>query len=76
MRFLAGACKSLGLSSWAQLSNTLPADQGARENMTTYMALVPVVVGVIIASGGEPNFHVLGFTLAMLAVAGGHIWVA
>uniref|UniRef100_A0A7S3QMB6 Sugar phosphate transporter domain-containing protein n=1 Tax=Dunaliella tertiolecta TaxID=3047 RepID=A0A7S3QMB6_DUNTE len=44
--------------------------QGARENMTTYMALVPVVVGVIIASGGEPNFHVLGFTLAMLAVAG------
>lgn len=44
--------------------------QGARENATTYMALIPVVVGVIIASGGEPNFHVLGFTLAMLAVAG------
>ncbi len=44
--------------------------QGSRENMLTYAALVPIMGGIAIASGGEPLFHVLGFMLAMMAVAG------
>lgn len=35
----------------------------------TYLALVPVVAGVVIASGGEPSFHLFGFIMCIAATA-------
>ncbi|KAM0026522.1 putative sugar phosphate transporter domain-containing protein [Helianthus debilis subsp. tardiflorus] len=35
----------------------------------TYCALVPVVTGVMIASGGEPSFHLFGFIMCISATA-------
>ncbi|XP_034919620.1 UDP-URONIC ACID TRANSPORTER 1 [Populus alba] len=40
-----------------------------REAWVTYAALVPVVVGVIFASGGEPGFHLFGFIMCISATA-------
>ncbi|KAK6945258.1 Sugar phosphate transporter domain [Dillenia turbinata] len=40
-----------------------------REAWITYAALVPVVLGVIIASGGEPSFHLFGFIMCISATA-------
>ncbi|CAI0439673.1 unnamed protein product, partial [Linum tenue] len=40
-----------------------------REAWVTYFALVPVVVGVVIASGGEPGFHLFGFIMCISATA-------
>ncbi|CAJ1960281.1 unnamed protein product [Sphenostylis stenocarpa] len=40
-----------------------------RERWLTYVALVPVVAGVIIASGGEPSFHLFGFIMCISATA-------
>ncbi|XP_045822242.1 probable sugar phosphate/phosphate translocator At3g11320, partial [Trifolium pratense] len=40
-----------------------------REGWLTYMALVPVVTGVMIASGGEPSFHLFGFIMCVSATA-------
>ncbi|GLT66965.1 hypothetical protein SLA2020_393030 [Shorea laevis] len=40
-----------------------------REGWITYLTLVPVVTGVIIASGGEPLFHLLGFVMCISATA-------
>ncbi|KAK3128126.1 hypothetical protein QOZ80_7AG0582910 [Eleusine coracana subsp. coracana] len=40
-----------------------------RESFLTYLALVPVVTGVIIASGGEPSFHLFGFIMCVGATA-------
>lgn len=40
-----------------------------REAWLTYATLVPVVTGVIIASGGEPSFHLYGFIMCILATA-------
>nr|XP_043621309.1 UDP-URONIC ACID TRANSPORTER 1-like [Erigeron canadensis] len=40
-----------------------------REAWITYGALVPVVTGVIIASGGEPSFHLYGFIMCISATA-------
>lgn len=34
---------------------------GSKETARTYMALVPIVVGTMIASGFEPSFHFWGF---------------
>ncbi|MFS7943377.1 hypothetical protein Hanom_Chr06g00499611 [Helianthus anomalus] len=36
-----------------------------REAWVTYCALVPVVTGVMIASGGEPSFHLYGFIMCI-----------
>ncbi len=44
--------------------------QGARESVLTYLALVPVMGGVVVASGGEPLFHALGFFFCISATAG------
>lgn len=44
--------------------------QGQKEHAVTYSTLIPVVVGVIMASGGEPSFHIVGFLTAILATAG------
>lgn len=40
-----------------------------REAWVTYAALVPVVAGVVIASGGEPSFHLYGFIMCISATA-------
>ncbi|KAF5744542.1 Nucleotide-sugar transporter family protein [Tripterygium wilfordii] len=40
-----------------------------REAWVTYFTLVPVVTGVIIASGGEPSFHLFGFIMCVGATA-------
>ncbi|KAI4300814.1 hypothetical protein L6164_034148 [Bauhinia variegata] len=40
-----------------------------REAWVTYAALVPVVAGVVIASGGEPGFHLFGFIMCLSATA-------
>lgn len=40
-----------------------------REAWVTYGCLVPVVAGVVIASGGEPNFHLYGFIMCISATA-------
>ncbi|EFJ50141.1 plastidic phosphate translocator, partial [Volvox carteri f. nagariensis] len=41
--------------------------QGRREAAVTYLALVPVVVGIVLASGGEPQLHLLGLVLQLVA---------
>ncbi|XP_074582579.1 putative sugar phosphate/phosphate translocator At3g11320 [Curcuma longa] len=40
-----------------------------RESWITYITLIPVVSGVIIASGGEPSFHLFGFLMCIGATA-------
>nr|XP_043635666.1 probable sugar phosphate/phosphate translocator At3g11320 [Erigeron canadensis] len=40
-----------------------------REAWLTYFTLVPVVTGVVIASGGEPSFHLFGFIMCIGATA-------
>ncbi|GMP69314.1 hypothetical protein ACSBR1_027083 [Camellia fascicularis] len=40
-----------------------------REAWLTYLTLIPVVTGVIIASGGEPSFHLFGFLMCVGATA-------
>ncbi|GAB4851635.1 UDP-URONIC ACID TRANSPORTER 1 [Ancistrocladus abbreviatus] len=40
-----------------------------REAWITYACLVPVVSGVVIASGGEPSFHLYGFIMCIGATA-------
>ncbi|XP_021677496.2 UDP-URONIC ACID TRANSPORTER 1-like isoform X3 [Hevea brasiliensis] len=40
-----------------------------REAWFTYAALVPVVAGAVIASGGEPGFHLYGFIVCISATA-------
>ncbi|KAL0401253.1 UNVERIFIED_CONTAM: putative sugar phosphate/phosphate translocator [Sesamum latifolium] len=39
------------------------------ESWLTYVTLIPVVAGVIIASGGEPSFHLFGFIMCLGATA-------
>lgn len=39
------------------------------ESWSTYGCLVPVVAGVVIASGGEPSFHLYGFIMCIGATA-------
>lgn len=41
----------------------------SREAWLTYTTLIPVVTGVIIASGGEPSFHLFGFIMCVTATA-------
>ncbi|KAG2624297.1 probable sugar phosphate/phosphate translocator At3g11320 [Panicum virgatum] len=41
-----------------------------REACATYAALIPVVAGVVIATGGEPSFHLFGFIMCVGATAG------
>ncbi|GAQ80658.1 Nucleotide-sugar transporter family protein [Klebsormidium nitens] len=40
-----------------------------REAWPVYGSLVPVVVGIMVASGGEPSFHMYGFTMCMAATS-------
>lgn len=43
---------------------------GQRESQQTYATLVPIILGIIIASGAEPLFELLGFLAALAATAG------
>uniref|UniRef100_A0A0E0KXY2 Sugar phosphate transporter domain-containing protein n=1 Tax=Oryza punctata TaxID=4537 RepID=A0A0E0KXY2_ORYPU len=40
-----------------------------REACATYATLIPVVAGVVIATGGEPSFHLFGFIMCIGATA-------
>ncbi|XP_009358832.2 probable sugar phosphate/phosphate translocator At3g11320 [Pyrus x bretschneideri] len=40
-----------------------------REAWLTYAALIPVVAGVIVASGGEPSFQFFGFIMCITATS-------
>ncbi|KAF3501113.1 hypothetical protein F2Q69_00045493 [Brassica cretica] len=40
-----------------------------REAWLTYFTLLPVVTGVVIASGSEPSFHLFGFIMCIAATA-------
>ncbi|GLT89478.1 hypothetical protein SLE2022_074570 [Rubroshorea leprosula] len=40
-----------------------------RETWITYVTLIPVVAGVIIASGAEPSFNLFGFAMCVSATA-------
>jgi drug/metabolite transporter (DMT)-like permease len=42
---------------------------GHRESKEVYLSLVPVIIGIVIASGAEPLFNLAGFTAAILATA-------
>ena len=42
---------------------------GSRETAEVYLALVPVVVGIVIATGAEPLFDMTGFLAAVAATA-------
>lgn len=42
---------------------------GKYEPAAVYWSLVPVVLGICIASGFEPSFHLFGFTCCILATA-------
>lgn len=44
--------------------------QGNREAGITYLTLIPIAGGVIIATGGEPSFHLFGFAACLLATSG------
>lgn len=39
----------------------------ARESSRTYAALLPVVIGIVIATGAEPSFNLAGFGAAVTA---------
>ncbi len=40
-----------------------------RQDWLVYGALIPVVTSVMIASGGEPSFHLYGFAMCIMATA-------
>ena len=43
--------------------------QKKKETVTTYLTLIPVVLGIALATGAEPSFHFGGFVLAVAATA-------
>lgn len=43
---------------------------GIKEARQTYLALVPVVGGIVMATLNEPSFHLLGFLACTSATAG------
>lgn len=40
-----------------------------KESARTYFALLPVVVGIVIATGAEPSFNLAGFSAAVVATS-------
>lgn len=40
------------------------------ETLSTYLTLIPVVLGIIIASNSEPSWHTLGVILCFASVGG------
>lgn len=50
------------------LKSTAPSfAAGSRESVLTYFTLLPIAGGVVIASGGEPLFNLLGFMACIIA---------
>ncbi|KAL4523907.1 hypothetical protein Ndes2526B_g08135 [Nannochloris sp. 'desiccata'] len=43
---------------------------GHQESRGVYLSLIPVVIGIVIASGAEPMFNIIGFAAALCATAG------
>ena len=41
----------------------------SRETARTYAALLPVIVGIVIATGAEPSFNLAGFAASVVATA-------
>lgn len=41
----------------------------SRETARTYAALLPVVIGIVIATGAEPSFNLAGFAASVMATA-------
>lgn len=40
-----------------------------RETARTYAALLPVIIGIVIATGAEPSFNMAGFSASVIATA-------
>lgn len=40
-----------------------------KESGRTYIALLPVVIGIVIATGAEPSFNLAGFSAAVVATS-------
>ncbi len=62
--------QALGATTPAFTAAISAALLGHREAGAVYAALVPVVVGIVIASGAEPLFNLFGFAAALTATAG------
>jgi drug/metabolite transporter (DMT)-like permease len=58
-----GACTPLFTALFSLLV------QGRRESNATYLTLLPVVLGIAIASGFEPSFHLFGFVACIAATS-------
>ena len=42
---------------------------GSRETVMTYSTLIPLMLGIVINTGFEPSFNLIGFTACMVATA-------
>ena len=42
---------------------------GQRETRGVYLSLVPVMAGLVVATGAEPSFNLLGFVATVAATA-------
>ena len=40
---------------------------GSRETVMTYSTLIPLMLGIVINTGFEPSFNLIGFTACMTA---------
>lgn len=40
---------------------------GSRETVMTYSTLIPLMLGIVINTGFEPSFNLIGFTACMAA---------
>jgi len=40
-----------------------------RETQGVYLALIPVMAGLVVATGAEPSFNVLGFAATIIATS-------
>ena len=62
--------QALGATTPAFTAILAAVMMGHREAPSVYLSLIPVVVGIVIASGAEPMFNIVGFTAALAATAG------
>jgi len=70
LRFIpVSFAQAIGSTTPAFTAAFAAAMLGAREAPAVYATLVPVVIGVVIATGFEPSFHAFGFGAAVAATA-------
>lgn len=67
---LCGCVRHAQLSSCDLKEPRASQHAGSRESKSTYLTLVPIAGGVVLASGGEPLFNAIGFTACLLATSG------